>query len=102
MRCVHLRVTRRANLVARSANALQSLGNRFRRLQLDNHVDATDINPEFQRAGANQRWQPAMFQVILDLPTHRIRYAAVMRQERAAGYPRPALTGTHCRSFVRT
>ena len=102
MRCVNLCVTRRTNLVARTPNTLQTLSNRLRRLQLHDHVNTADIDPKLQRARTDQRRQSTVFEVILYLTAHRVRYAPVMRQERTARYPRAVFTASYCRSFVCT
>ena len=58
----------RADAVAGATDALQPLRHGARRLKLHDQVDASDIDAQLQRAGADEGPKIASLQVALHLP----------------------------------
>ncbi len=57
----------RAELVARTADALQAAGDRLRRLDLDDEVDGAHVDPELERRGRDQARDLPRLEQLLDL-----------------------------------
>ncbi len=66
------------HLVPRPADALHPRRDRRRRLDLDDEVDRSHIDPELEAAGRHQGRQPALLEVLLDLQPLLARDAAVV------------------------
>ena len=56
-----------AELVAGPADALKPAGDRLRRLDLDDEVDGTHVDPELERRGGDEAGNLAELQELLDL-----------------------------------
>src|SRR6266545_4685025 len=56
-----------AHLVARPADALETLRHRAGRLDLDHQFDGAHVDAQLQRAGGHHGPQPARLEVLLDL-----------------------------------
>ncbi len=80
--------------VAGAADALQGDGNRARRADLADQIDAADVDAQFERGGGHQRAQLAGFQLVLGREPQLARQAAVVRGH---GFLAQALAQMHAR-----
>ena len=75
----HHAFAHRIDLVAAAADPLQAARDRRRRLDLDDEVDGTHIDAEFERRGGDQRAERAGLEAIFDLEPLFARDGAVVR-----------------------
>ena len=62
----------------RPPDSLQAAGDRLRRLDLDDEVDGAHVDPELERRGRDEAWNPAGLQLLLDEHPLLAGKAAVM------------------------
>src|SRR6185503_19427100 len=70
---------RRVDLMAGASDALHAARDRRWRLDLDDQIDRTHVDPELERRRRDERAQPARLEIVLDPQALLARDRAVMR-----------------------